>query len=254
MNSHLQAFKMAFATAFVLLVTMTLVGQKANISDKMPYVRSGSEASVSGTISYKGAQPKSSKIDMSSDPVCNEANPDAEIESVRVNNERLANVFIFVKSTGLSAYSFKPPESPAVLEHKGCQYVPRVLGMQIGQPLQVLNSDRTVHNTHPAPKSNIEWNQSQAVGSPAISKTFDKPEVIPFKDNQHPWERAWVGVFSHPFFAISDAQGNYKIEGLPPGEYTLVAWHERLGEKTVEMVLVPGESRHHAFTFDGELK
>jgi hypothetical protein len=253
MNPHLPTLRITLAIVFVLSVLMMPSGQDANhLSNKKPYARTGSEAAVSGTIAFTGQQPKTLKIDMSSDPVCHEANPDPKIEATLVKNDRLANVFVYVKSVALDAYSFDSPASPALLEHKGCRYVPHVLAMQAGQPLMILNSDPTQHNTHPAPKHNLEWNISQGIGSAAISKTFDKPEVIPFKDNMHPWERAYVGVFSHPFFAISDEDGNYKIAGLPAGQYTLIAWHERLGEKTVDLVLVPGESRHQAFTFDAE--
>src|SRR5205807_9182591 len=103
----------------------------------------------------------------------------------------------------------------------------------------------------PAPKNNQEWNQTQADGAQPLMKTFNRPETfITFKDNQHPWEKAYVGVFEHPFFAVSDENGNYKIDGLPPGKYILVAWHERFGEKTLEITIAPAESRNVDFTFD----
>src|SRR4030095_6262499 len=97
-----------------------------------------------------------------------------------------------------------------------------------------------MHNTHPVPQNNPEWNQTQPPGSPPLVKTFKRPEkLVPFKDNQHPWQRAYVRVVEHPFFAVSDEQGNFKIEGLPPGQYKVVAWHERFGEKSVDITLLP---------------
>ena len=115
--------------------------------------------------------------------------------------------------------------------------------MRAGQVLTVLNSDPTTHNTHPTPRSNPDWNQSQPFGGTPLTVSFRHSELfIPFKDNQHPWEKAYVGVFDHPFFAISDEFGNYRIEGLPPGQYTVVAWHESLREKTVELTFVAGEA------------
>ena len=124
------------------------------------------------------------------------------------------------------------------------------MGIQTQQPFTIMNSDATQHNTHPTPKNNPEWNISQPAAGAPLGKIFARAELsIPFKDNQHPWEKAYVSVFSHPFFAVSDTEGNYRIEGLPPGSYKLTAWHEKLGEKTVEVVVVPGESKSLTFSF-----
>lgn len=236
------------ATLFVT-IALKSPGQELS-SNKKAYERTGQEATLSGTITFTGKPPKALKIDMTADPSCYEVNPNPKTEWFVLSNERLANVLVYVTTNTLDNYSFEPPSSAVVLEHKGCRYEPHVLGIQIRQPLSIMNSDSTTHNTHPTPKHNSEWNQSQPAGAPPIVKGFEQAEVaIPFKDNQHPWEKAYVGVFSHPFFAVSDADGNYKIEGLPPGSYKIVAWHEKLGEKTVEVVLVRGESRYVGFTF-----
>ncbi len=125
----------------------------------------------------------------------------------------------------------------------------------MGQVLTISNSDPTQHNTHPTPRNNPEWNQSQSLDAPAVSRTFLRAETfIPFKDNQHPWEKAYVGVFSHPFFAITDGSGGYRIEGLPQGDYTLVAWHERFGEKTMEITIGSTETKNIDFTFEPSSK
>jgi hypothetical protein len=123
----------------------------------------------------------------------------------------------------------------------------------VGQQFVVVNSDPTTHNTHPTPKANAEWNQSQSPGGAPLTHSFKRGEVFfPFKCNQHPWEKAWLGVFDHPFFAITDADGNYRIEGLPPGQYAVVAWHELFGEKTLDLTVFAGELRDASFTFDVE--
>jgi len=227
-------------------------GQDAGVSaPKRPYVRTGSEVTLSGTISLTGKRPKPHIIDMWADPVCREVNANPTTEWVVGHKGKLANVFVYVKSEALDAYAFEPPTSTPVIEHKGCRYVPHMLGMRVGQVLTVLNSDPTTHNTHPTPKINEEWNQSQPPGGTPLTISFKHREVfIPLKDNQHPWEKAYVGVFDHPFFTISDEFGNYRIEGLPPGQYTVVAWHESFGEKTVEITFVAGEARDVSFTFD----
>lgn len=249
MFPHLKLVGTVVAATIFATFVLESPGQDPS-SSKRAYVRTGQEATLSGTVTFTGTPPKALKIDMSADPSCYEKNPDPKTEWFVVSNERLANVLVYVTSNILENYSFEPPSSAVVMEHKGCRYEPRVLGIQARQPLSIANSDSTQHNSHPTPKNNAEWNQSQAIGSPPIVKTFERAELlIPFRDNQHPWEKAYVSVFSHPFFAVTDTNGNYKIEGLPPGSYNVVAWHERLGEKTVEVLFVPGESRHVGFDF-----
>ena len=191
---------------------------------------------------------------MDADLACAHLVPNPKVRHTLVRDGKLANVFIYVESRdALSGYTFEMPAQEAVLEHKKCDYSPRLLGIRTGQPLKILNSDPTAHNTHPTPKSNREWNQSQPEGGAPIVKSFDRPETfIPFKCNQHPWEKAWIGVFDHPFFAISARDGSYKIEGLPPGDYKIIAWHEVLGLKEVETTLVPYQAKVLDFSFDPE--
>jgi hypothetical protein len=217
------------------------------------YAPTGNEITLSGTITFKGKRPRPLSIDMSADPSCYEVNPEPVTEWVEGNSGKLANVLVYVKSEVLDTYTFEQPASPAVLEHTGCRYVPHVLGIRVDQSLMILNSDPTYHNTHPTPKNNLEWNQTQPQDAPPLNKVFKRAEpFIPFKCNQHPWEKAYVGVFDHPFFAVSDESGNYRIEGLLPGQYTVVAMHERFGEKTIEVTLVPREVRNLGFTFDAQ--
>ena len=253
MGPHFRMLKLALVLTILLIVVVLSAGQDGGVSpNKKPYVRTGSEVTLSGTIRLTGKRANPRRIDMSADLVCYQVNPDPKTEDVVGSKGKLANVFIYVKSVALDSYTFDQPGSPAVLEHKGCRYVPHVLGIRVGQPLTIRNSDPTYHNTHPTPKSNLEWNQTQSPGSPPLRKTFDQPDFILFKDNQHPWEEAYVGVFAHPFFAISDESGNYRIKGLPLGQYTVVVRHETLGEKTVDITLVSGEARDLSFSFDLE--
>lgn len=252
MCPRFSTLKLALGIAALLAVAALSAGQEASVLvAKKPYVRTGYEVTLSGTITLTGKRPKPLRIDTSADPVCSQVNPDISTEWIVGQKGKLANVFVYVKSEALNAYTFEQPTSEAVLEHKGCSYVPHVLGIRVGQLLTIVNGDPTTHNTHPTPKINGEWNQSQPSGGTPITKSFKHGEMfIPFKCNQHPWEKAYVGVFDHPFFAISDEFGNYRIEGLPPGQYTVVAWHERFAEKTIEITFVPGEARDISFSFD----
>jgi cytochrome b involved in lipid metabolism len=249
MTGSVLVSKLAVVIA-VLSFALLSAGQDTGSPTKKTYTRTGNEAVLSGSITFAGNWPEGKSIDMSADPFCSEVNPNPKTEDVIVKNGKLANVFIYVKGKVLDEYAFELPASPVTLEHIDCRYVPRVLGIQVGQSLMILNRDPTYHNTISKPKINTAWNQSQAPGSPELVKTFESPETfIPFKENYHPWEMAYVGVFSHRFFAVSNKFGNYEIKGLPPGRYTVVAWHERFGEKTIDLTLVPGEVRDVSFTF-----
>ena len=247
---------MTFLVKLLVIGTLTL-GSTAVLnppvssqSGKKPYVRTGQEATISGSVSFTGDPPMAKTIDTSSDPVCQEANPKMQTEDILEVGGSLMNVVVFVVNPRLDDYAFEHPSSPATLEHNGCRYLPRVMAIRVGQTLRILNSDQTSHNTHPSPTINRQWNQSQGPGSPAIERAFDRPETaIKFRDNMHPWERAYVSVFSHPFYAITDASGNYKIEGLPPGTYFVVAWHESLGEKSVEVTVNAGASQSVDFVY-----
>ena|SRR5215212_3038295 len=224
--------------------------------DKRLYQPTGNEAVLTGTISVNGPIPKPLRIDMTADPVCVDLNPQPETEWLITNDNKLVNAFVYIKNGDpLQAYRFELPVSEVVLQRKNCQYSPRVLGLRVGQRLVIPNNDPTQHNTHPTPKLNQEWNQTQPPQSSPLIKTFTRPEVlIPFKCNQHPWEKAYVSVLDHPFFAVTDEIGNFEIRGLPAGAYTLVVWHEKLGEQEREITVVDGESRRIDFTFKTEKK
>jgi hypothetical protein len=246
----------ALPTIFILLATLmtvfvTVPLNSATSQNKPTYRATGDEANLVGTISFAGVPPEPRRIDMSADPICEAVNPESATEDVMVTDSKLANVFVYARTGDpLDAYLFDVSSAEVTLEHKGCHYVPHVLGMQTQQILKILNSDPTTHNTHPTPKNNREWNQSQPPGGDPIEQHFPLPELfIPIRDNQHPWEKAYVGVFSHPFFSVSATDGTYKITGLPAGQYTIVAWHEKYGEQTVDVSFGSREQKRLDFTF-----
>ncbi len=245
-------------STLILLMSLLFSSHTAaqQSAEKQLYRTTGREAVVIGTISVNGTIPKAPIFDMTADPVCQELNKKPEADWLLTNGNRLLNAFVYIKNGDpLRAYRFELPTTQVLLEHKNCFYSPHVLGLRVGQQLVIGNSDPTTHNTHPTPKINQEWNQSQAPRSPPLIKTFPHQEVlIPFKDNQHPWQKAYVGVLDHPFFAVTDELGNFEIRGLPAGTYTLVVWHEKLGEQEREITVIEGESRRFDFTFEVEKK
>ena len=215
------------------------------------YHPTGNEASIVGTISVNGTIPKPRRIDMTADRVCQELVREPETESFVTNENKLKNVFVYLQGESLRNYRFAVPAFEPTLQHDKCQYSPHVMGLQVDQPLRIMNSDPTVHNTHPTPKLNQEWNFSQLPNSPTVVKTFTRAEVlIPVKCNQHPWERAYLGVLKHPYFAVSDGLGRFEIRNVPPGVYRLVVWHEELGEQGQDLTLIAGEIRNADFTFN----
>ncbi len=208
-------------------------------------------ASVSGSVKFTGEAPKLVPINMGGDEEC-KATHDGPVypETVVVNpNGTLKNVFVVV-TAGLGDKAFEVPSTPVHIDQEGCVYVPHIVGLQVGQRLEVTNSDPTLHNVHPLPRENVEWNKSQAAGAGAIGETFSKPEfMIPVKCNIHPWMRAYVNVVEHPFFAVTDENGAFSINGLPPGDYTLQAVHERFEPQEFQFTVAAGENAAAEFTF-----
>jgi hypothetical protein len=122
-----------------------------------------------------------------------------------------------------------------------------------GQPLRILNGDSTMHNIHPSPQAagNTEWNVSQMPKGPPVEKTFHDPEVMmPVKCNQHPWMKAYINVAGNPFYAITKPDGTFEITGLPPGEYTIAAVHEKLGERTGKISVGPKDNQQVNLAFN----
>jgi plastocyanin len=205
-----------------------------------------SASSIHGRVKFEGRLPDPQKIDMTQDPACgNKPNYD---ESVIVNNGALQNVFLYVKS-GLNAGGGMRDE-PVTIKQQGCRYEPHVLGAMVGQQIDIINSDETTHNIHPMPTASKPWNESQLPKAEPIVKRFAKPELmIPIKCNQHPWMRMYLNVVEHPFFAISKQDGTFEISGLPPGEYTIAAVHEKLGEQEMKVNVGPKENKAVDFAF-----
>jgi plastocyanin len=211
---------------------------------------SGIEGNITGVISFTGAVPAPRKLDMSADSKCEGEN---FLNDVVVKDGKLQNVLVFVKS-GLPQGAFETPADAVTLDQKGCKYVPRVLGIQAGQPMEIVNSDQTNHNIHTLPRVNREFDSSQLAGQGPITSKFKHPETMfPVKCNQHSWMRAYIAVLAHPFFAISDSNGAFTIKGLPPGEYEIEAWHEKYGAKTAKLKVAEKADSKADFSFDGSV-
>lgn len=225
-------------------------GEGPEQNAKPAYSSKGDEGSITGVINFEGTAPAPQRIAMGGDANCASTSGDKMTENYVVTDGKVANVFVYVTGGPANNFSFEIPSSPVVLDQLGCRYDPHVLGLQANQTLKITNSDQATHNIHPYPKANKEWNESQPAGAAPKEKKFPRPEtLIPVKCNQHPWMQAYIGVLPHPFFAVSAKDGSYTIKDLPPGKYTLVAWHEQAGEQKQEITVGAKESKTQNFTY-----
>ena len=190
---------------------------------------------VRGRVTLEGPVPAATTVRMDGDKTCATFAPGAvrATDTYVVGPDAgLANVFVHV-THGLEGRSFPAPQAPVVLDQQQCWYVPRVVGVQVGQPFQVLNSDPLLHNVRANSQVNEPFNQGQPVPGMRYSHTFSTAEVmVPIKCDVHAWMRAWVGVVNHPYFAVTGADGAFALPGLPAGTYTIEAWHEAAGAQS----------------------
>lgn len=207
---------------------------------------------IKGSITVDGPVPANAPIKMNADPICARnasGNETQETYLVGADGKSLGNVFVYVKD-GLNGLTFDPPTQPVVIDQKGCRYYPHVFGIQVGQPLEIVNSDPTLHNIHAIAKNNREFNNGQPLQNMRTTHTFTTPEVmVPFKCDVHGWMNAFVGVMAHPYFSVSDTSGAFSLKSLPPGTYTIEAWHEKLGTMTETVTIGAKETKDVNFVF-----
>ena len=209
-------------------------------------------SSITGTITFAGQAPNLKPLTMDADPAC------AKKHSGPVPNEMLTlgkgntigSIMVWV-SKGLPAGKTYPaPKDPVVIDQHGCQYLPHVMGIMVGQPYKILNTDGILHNIHTLPKINREFNRAMPATVTMATTSFDKAEaVFHIKCDVHPWMSAYLGVFTNPFYSVTSADGKYTISGLDPGTYEITAWHERLGMQTAMVTVVAGAAKTQDFKF-----
>ncbi len=208
--------------------------------------------SISGKVLFTGTAPEAELINMESEPDCQAQYSEGPFtETVVVNaDSTLQNVFVYVKE-GLSGMTFPVPQESALLDQQGCRYHPHVFGVRAGQELIIRNSDGILHNIHPMPEINRAFNLGQPVKMDS-PKTFDKVEVmIPIECDVHDWMSGYAGVLDHPYFAVTGSDGSFSLPDLPPGTYTIEAWHEVYGPQTMSVTVGEKEAKTIEFTFTG---
>lgn len=206
---------------------------------------------ISGKVAFEGTPPAPERVKTTADPKCQAMHPQGlEKKVVDVEDGGLAHAFVWIKS-GVTG-SHPPATEPAVLDQKGCEYHPHVVAVRTGQEIVIRNSDDTLHNIHPRPTVNKEFNIGQARKGMEAKKSFDKQEImIPVGCDVHPWMRSYISVVEHPYFAVTDDDGTYEIKNVPPGDYEVEVYHEKLKTQTQKVSVKPNEPAKADFTFKG---
>lgn len=207
-------------------------------------------ATVSGRVLLAGTAPKPVKLDLSANPTCERQHlRPVYSENVLVKNGGLRNALVYVQN-GLPGLHWTAPPTAVLLNQEGCIYQPHVLALMIGQTLEISNADPLNHNVHAEAAINTPFNVAQPPRAEKLFQRFQHQEIMmPVTCGVHPWMRAYVSVLEHPFFAVTDDTGNFKIEGLPPGTYQLEAVHEVYGRQQLTVKLAPKEQHALQFTY-----
>jgi plastocyanin len=242
-NSAKTGFQFIALAAVFLVFTFGFLHSGRSLS-------AASTGQITGTVKLDGAAPHQKPIDMGKEPSCAAVHKDKPVttESVVVgSNGGLANVVVYI---GQGLTGNEPASSqPAQIDQKGCQYLPHVIAVNPGQHMKILNSDQTSHNIHPQATKNSEWNKSQLSGGPPLDVTWANEEIaIPVKCNVHPWMHAYIVVVKGPY-GVSDDSGSFKLDGVPPGTYTVTAWHETYGTQTQSVIVTAAKPATVSFTF-----
>jgi Carboxypeptidase regulatory-like domain len=230
--------------------TATSSAPKAAATGGNAYDASKATATITGKINFDGAKPTLAPLQMGADPVCMKAHPTPVLErTVELNADgTLKDAFIYIKK-GAEKWTFTSPTEPVELDQEGCLYHPHIVALMVNQPLKIVNSDPTLHNIHPMPKNNPEFNLGQPSKGMSTTKVFPNAEqMIPVKCDVHRWMQAYIAVMPNPFFSVSNDQGTYSIK-VPPGTYTIEAWHEKYGTQTQDVTVTDNETKEVPFTF-----
>mgnify|MGYP001429530293 FL=1 len=188
---------------------------------------------IRGKVLWDGPIPKIKDVDMGSTPGCLDihgGNPKSET-LVLGNDNSIANILVRIRRGLPTTASYTAPSDVAEVDQYGCVYKPHVLAIQKGQTISYKNSDVVPHNVHTLSEANPAFNKAVNVGGNPIDRTYDAEELFFVKCDIHPWMKCWVHVIDHPFFTVTQEDGQFEIAGLPDGQFELEFWHEKMGTR-----------------------
>jgi plastocyanin len=207
---------------------------------------------VTGKVTYVSTPAKAEPMDMSKHPAFVKLHAKQLLteEAVTGPGNTLGNVVVYISSGAEDA----PAEgmSEAHFDQQGCRYTTHVLAARAGQPIRFSNNDPLAHSIHPLAKINREWNRIQPPHTPAFAYPYDEKEFIPVKCNIHPWMLGYIAVLKTSHFTVSGEDGTYTLPELPPGKYTVTAWHELFGTHSREIIIGGSEPQLVNFLFYAE--
>lgn len=248
-------FRMAcLALGTTIVLAGVAIGINARAGATAARAAQAGTGDIAGKVNFRGTPPQLRPILMTADSVCASEQSGAALpDDGRVNaNGTLPNAFVYI-SKGSGNLSAPPASSTAVLTQKGCRYEPHVLGVEVGQRLQVVSADPTTHNVHVSPKTGHDWNVSQQPGSDPVTTKFSHPEImVPVRCNVHPWMQAYIGVVTNPYFAVTGDDGAFSIKGVPPGDYTLSIWTASFGTQELSVSVHAGQTATADFTLEAK--
>jgi hypothetical protein len=195
--------------------------------------------SIHGTVIFEGTPPIQPQLDRKAEPKCSQDKAD---EAVVVTHGKLRDVLVRIKNGTMGKHDV--PKQAAILDQRDCTYVPRVVGIVAGQQVIVRNSDAAFHNVWGTLAGKELWNKPQPAKSGDLTldpKAAQPGDVVELKCGVHPWMHAYVAVQDHPYFAVTDQDGKFAIDGLAPGTYELEAWHPVLGTKSMTVQIGKGK-------------
>ena len=204
--------------------------------------------SISGTVKFKGTAPAPKKLEVSKDKeVCGKS-PKVD-QSLVVNNGNLANAVVTITDIKTGK---KIDAKKVTLDQKGCEYHPHVLAFPAGTTVEILNPDGILHNVHSYSKVNSAFNMAQPKFKKNMDVKIDKPETIEVKCDVHSWMHGWLVATPTPYVAVTDNSGNFKLTDVPPGNYTMEVWHEKLGKNTQKVTVKAKEDAKVSFELAGK--